>query len=147
MVERRAHRPVVERLVDQRRVEREVLAHLAVVDGDARVLADEVVLTLGDLDVLEDRLEDALPRDRRLPPRGFRQRIAQVLRDVLQRPDVQVRCGVLNGLLNIELDGTHAAALSAAALPARRPNTVHSRSELPIIRFLPCVPPAISPAA
>ena len=28
-----------------------------------------------------------------------------------------------------------------------RSNTVHSRSELPIMRFRPCVPPAISPHA
>ena len=46
VVERRAHRPVVERLVDPRRVEREVLADAAVVDGDPGVLADEVVLAL-----------------------------------------------------------------------------------------------------
>ena len=39
------------------------------------------------------------------------------------------------------------AAFSAAALPARRPNTVHSSSELPIMRLRPCVPPAISPQA
>ena len=31
--------------------------------------------------------------------------------------------------------------------PARRPKTQHSRSELPIIRLRPCVPPAISPQA
>ena len=41
----------------------------------------------------------------------------------------------------------HARALSAAARPARRPKTTHSRSELPIMRFLPWVPPAISPQA
>ena len=42
----------------------------------------------------------------------------------------------------------HAFAFSAAALPARRPKTVHIRgSELPIIRLRPCVPPAISPQA
>ena len=35
----------------------------------------------------------------------------------------------------------------AAARPARRPNTVQSSSELPIIRFRPCTPPVISPAA
>ena len=37
--------------------------------------------------------------------------------------------------------------LSAAALPARRPKTTHSSSEFPIMRFLPWVPPAISPHA
>ena len=41
----------------------------------------------------------------------------------------------------------HARAFSAAALPARRPKTTHSSSELPIMRFLPWVPPAISPHA
>ena len=41
----------------------------------------------------------------------------------------------------------HVPALSAAAFPARRPKTAHSRSELPIMRFLPWVPPAISPQA
>src|SRR5439155_7308533 len=41
----------------------------------------------------------------------------------------------------------HVCAHSAAAFPARRPKTVHSRSEFPIIRFRPCVPPAISPQA
>ena len=49
--------------------------------------------------------------------------------------------------LMVETNLVHAFALSAAALPARRPNTQHSRSELPIIRFRPCVPPAISPQA
>ena len=41
----------------------------------------------------------------------------------------------------------HAFAFSAAAAPARRPKTTHSSSELPIMRFRPCVPPAISPQA
>jgi len=40
-------------------------------------------------------------------------------------------------------DGAHAAA----ARPARRPKTTQSSSELPIIRFRPCTPPVISPAA
>ena len=44
-------------------------------------------------------------------------------------------------------DGAHTLAFSAAALPARRPNTQHSRRELPIMRLRPCVPPAISPHA
>src|SRR4029453_18185190 len=39
------------------------------------------------------------------------------------------------------------AALSAAAVPARRPKTVHSSRLLPIIRLRPWVPPAISPQA
>ena len=74
------------------------------------------------------------------------ERVAQVLRDVLQRPDVEVRRGVLDGLPEIDRDGAH-AALSAAAWPARRPKTVHSSKELPIIRLRPWVPPAISPQA
>ena len=55
-----------ERLVDPGRMEREVLADVAGVDGDARVLADEVLLLVGDVDVPVDRLQDALPRDRGL---------------------------------------------------------------------------------
>ncbi len=35
----------------------------------------------------------------------------------------------------------------AAARPARRPKTQMSSRELPIMRFLPCTPPVISPAA
>ena len=36
---------------------------------------------------------------------------------------------------------------SAAPIPARRPNTSRSESELPPRRFDPCIPPATSPAA
>ena len=147
MLERRARGAVAQRLVDPRRMQREVLADAARVDGDAGVLADEVLLAVGDLDVAVDRLEDALPRHRRLARRGGLQRVAQVLRDVLQRPDVEVRRGVLDGVLQIGGDDAHALAFSAAAFPARRPNTTHSSSELPIIRLRPCVPPAISPQA
>ena len=61
MLDRRARRAVAERLVDPGRMEREVLADAARVDGDARVLADEVLLLVGDVDVPVDRLQDALP--------------------------------------------------------------------------------------
>src|SRR5207237_7430291 len=91
-------------------------------------------------------LEDALARNRGLAVLGLGERVAQVLRDVLQRPDVEVRGGVLDCLLNVGRHRAHAAR-SAAAAPARRPKTVHSSSELPIIRLRPCVPPAISPQA
>src|SRR4029078_4648694 len=76
------------------------------------------------------------------------QRVTEILRDVLQRPDVEMRRGVLDGVLQLG-DGVdaHSLALFAAALPARRPKTTHSSSELPIMRFRPCVPPAISPQA
>ena len=66
VLERRARGAVAQRLVDPRRVEREVLADAAVVDRDAGVLADEVLLAVGDLDVAVDRLEDALARHGRL---------------------------------------------------------------------------------
>ena len=52
MLDRRALGARLQRLVDPRRVEREVLADAAGVDGDAGVLADEVLLVVGDLDVL-----------------------------------------------------------------------------------------------
>src|SRR4026208_1893707 len=41
----------------------------------------------------------------------------------------------------------HTRARSAAARPARRPKTTHSRSELPIMRFLPWAPPPTPPQA
>ena len=66
MLDRRARGAVAERLVDARRMQREVLADVARVHGDAGVLADEVALAVGDLDVAEDRLEDALSRHGRL---------------------------------------------------------------------------------
>ena len=92
--------------------------------------------------------KDALPGDARLAPGGVRERVAQVLRDVLQRPDVQVGGGVFDRAVQIRIDcRAQLMLLSAAAFPARRPKTQHSSSELPIIRFLPCVPPAISPQA
>ena len=47
----------------------------------------------------------------------------------------------------VEADLRHAFTFSAAARPARRPKTVHSSKEFPIIRLRPCVPPAISPQA
>ena len=147
MLDRRALGALPERRVDPRRVQREVLADPAVVDGDARVLADEVLLVLGDGHVAEDRLQDALAGDGRLAARGVGERVAQVLRDVLQRPDVEVRGGVRDGRVEVGRHDGHARALSVAAFPARRPKTAHSRSELPIMRFLPWVPPAISPQA
>src|SRR5207249_3327011 len=91
-------------------------------------------------------LEHALARRRGLPVLRLGERVAEILGDVLQRPDVEVRGRVLEHLAQIHGDGTH-AAFSAAAAPARRPKTVHSSSELPIIRFRPWVPPAISPQA
>ena len=144
----RAGGAVAQRFVDPRRVEREVLADTAGVDGDARVLADEVLLVVRDVHVPVDRLEHALAGDRGLAVERCCEGVAEVLRDVLQRPDVEVRRGVLDGVLEIGGgDGAHALAFSAAALPARRPKTQHSRRELPIMRFFPCVPPAISPQA
>src|SRR5207247_1672321 len=84
-------------------------------------------------------------RDRRLAPGGGLQRVAQILWDVLQRPDVQVRRRVLHGVLQLgDCVDAHAFAFSAAARPARRPKTTHSSSELPIMRLRPCVPPAIA---
>src|SRR5215210_2472464 len=121
-----------------------VLADAARVHGDPRVLADDVALALGDLDVPRDRLEHTLPGDGRLALAGTGKRVSQVLWDVFQRPDVEMRGGVLDRVLDVGGDDAH-AAFSAAVRPARRPNTVHSSSELPIIRFRPCVPPAISP--
>ena len=143
----RARGAVAEALVDPGRMEREVLADPAVVDGDTGVLADEVLLRVGDADVAVDRLEDAPARHGRLPVARGGERVAEVLRDVLQRPDVEVGGGVLDGVLEVGGDRAHARAFSAAARPARRPKTTHSSSELPIMRFRPCVPPAISPQA
>jgi hypothetical protein len=129
-------------------MEREVLADAAVVDGDPGVLADEVLLLVRDLDVPVDRLENPDPGDGCLAVERRCERVAQVLRDVLQGPDVEVRGGVLDGLGEIGgRDRAHAFAFVAAFDPALRPNTTHSRSELPIMRFRPCVPPAISPHA
>ena len=146
MLQRRALGARPQCLVDLRRVEREVLAHAARVDRDPRVLADEVVPVVGDLDVLDDRVQHAAARDRGLALLGVHERVAQVLRDVLQRPHVQVRRRVLDRLAQVDRDGAH-AAFSAAATPARRPKTVHSSRLLPIIRLRPWVPPAISPQA
>src|SRR5262249_51072176 len=141
---------------------------------DAGVLADEVLLVVGDLDVLQDRREHALAGHRRLPARRVRQCVAQVLRDVLQRPDVEVGGSVLDGAVEVRFDGRDDAfgvttspranldssaissvlgfvsqllLLSAAVFPVLRPKTQHSSSEFPIMRFRPCVPPAISPQA
>ena len=44
--------PALQRLVDPGGMQREVLADAARVDGDPGVLADEVLLVVGDLDVL-----------------------------------------------------------------------------------------------
>ena len=147
MLDGRALGALLQRRIDTRRVQREVLADAAVVDGDARVLAHEVLLVFGDVDVAEDRLQDALPGHRGLATRGIGERVAQILRDVLERPDVEVRGGALDGGVEIGDQRRHDRDLSAAAFPARRPKTVHSRRELPIMRFLPWVPPAISPQA
>ena len=148
MLDGRALRPDLQRGVDARRMQREVLADAARVHRDPGVLADEVLLRLRDLDVLEDRLQHPLARDGRFLLCRGRERVAQVLRDVLQRPDVEVRRRVLDRRLEIgRRHRAHAAASTAAACPARRPKTQHSSRLLPIIRFRPCVPPAISPQA
>jgi hypothetical protein len=121
MLDRRARSACAQRVVDARRVERKVLADLRVVDGDAGVLADEVLLAVGDVDVAVDHLEDPPARHRRLPLAGGRERVAQVLRNVLERPDVEVRSGILDRALQICLGDAHAVAFSFAARPARRP--------------------------
>src|SRR5688500_7004363 len=129
-------------------MQREVLADAGGVDGDARCLADEVLLVGRNRDVAVDRLQDALAGDRGLAVERALERVSEVLRDVLQRPDVEVRRGVLDSVLEICCrDSAHALAFSAAALPARRPKTQHSRRELRIMRLRPWVPPAISPQA
>ena len=150
MLDRRPRRPRLERPVDPRRVEREVLADAAVVDGDPGVLADEVLLLVGDQDVAVDRLQDPDPRHRRLAVARRRERVAEILRNVLQRPHVQVRGGLHHRVLEAyrgRRHGPQALAFSDAALPARRPKTTHSSRQLPIMRLRPCVPPAISPQA
>ena len=101
MLDGRARRAVAQSFVDPRRMQREVLADPARVDGDAGVLADEVVLAVGDVDVLVDRLEHTLAGDGGLTEACSSQRVAQVLRDVLQRPDVQVRGGILDRVLQV----------------------------------------------
>src|SRR6185312_275159 len=96
----------------------------------------------------ENRVQHTLPRHGGFPARGRLERVAQVLRDVLQRPHVEMRGCVLHRVLEIGCDvDAHTLAFWAAALPARRPKTTHSSSELPIMRLRPCVPPAISPQA
>ena len=66
MLDRRAFGTGFQRLVDASRMQRKVFADAAGVDGDARVLTDEVLLVVGDLHVAQDRREYALPRDGRL---------------------------------------------------------------------------------
>jgi hypothetical protein len=83
-------------------MEWEVLADSRVVDGDSRVLADEVLLVIGDVDVAVDGLEDAPARHRGLLLARGRKRVAEVLRDVLERPDVEVRGRVLDRVLEID---------------------------------------------
>src|SRR5262249_34978188 len=150
----RARGAVAQRVVDARRMEREALADLAVVDRDPGVLADEVALRVGDVDVPVNRLEHALAGDRGLAAARVGERVAQVLRDVFERPDVEVRSRLLDcvdqtasGNGDVGHLGTHPLAFSNADLPARLPKTTHSSRLLPIMRFRPWVPPAISPQA
>src|SRR5207247_10947299 len=148
MLDGRALGAGLECLVDACRVEREVLAHAAGVDRDAGVLADEVALVVCDRDVAVDRLQHTLPGHARLALGCSRERVAKVLRDVLQRPDVEVRGRILDRAVEVGVDRRrHALAFWAAVLPALRPKTQHSRRLLPIMRLRPCTPPAISPQA
>ena len=96
MLHRRARGPGSEGLVDLRRMERKALADPAVVHRDPGVLAHEVLLGVGNVDIPLDRLEDALARDRRSRP-ARRSARREVLRDVLERPHVQVGGDVLDG--------------------------------------------------
>ena len=91
MLDGRALGTGLQRGVNSRRMQGKMLADAAGVDGDSGVLADEVLLGLRDGDVLQDRLQNALSGDGRLARCGIRKRVTQVLRDVLQRPDVEVR--------------------------------------------------------
>ena len=50
-------------------------------------------------------------------PGGVRERVAQVLRDVLQRPDVEVGRGLLDDVREVGLDGAHAPAFSCGGPP------------------------------
>jgi hypothetical protein len=102
-----------------------MLAHAARVDRDPRVLADEVLLIVGDLDVAQNRRQHAPSGYGRLALGGVCERVAQILRDVLERPDVEVRRGVLDDAFEIRRD--HVRAPSAAARLARRPKT-HTRA-------------------
>src|SRR5439155_21508118 len=60
MLDGRALGASLERSVNPCWMQGKMLADAARVDGDSRVLADEVLLGFGDGDVLEDRLQDAL---------------------------------------------------------------------------------------
>src|SRR5262249_14322647 len=116
--------------------------------GDAGVLADEVLLLVRNGDVAVDHLEHAPAGGRRLLVPRSRQRVAQVLRDVLQRPHIEVRRGILDRALEIHVgNSAPALALSAARRPPRRPTPQPSSREFPITRLRRCVPPAISPQA
>ena len=91
---------------------------------------------LGDLDVAEDRLQHALPGHGGLAPSGVRERVAQVLRDVLQRPDVEMRGGVLDGRVEIGRDDAHdvtsvASSSSRTALASAPPTRACSTSGMP----------------
>ena len=123
VLDRRARRARLQGRVDARRVEREVLADATGVDGDAGVLADEVLLLVGDRDVAMDRLEDPDPGLRGLAVTCGRERVAEVLRDVLQRPDVEVRGGILDGRRSRSVVGDRAHALAfSAGCPACAPS-------------------------
>ena len=104
MLDGRARRSVAQPVVDPRRMEREVLADLRVVHGDAGVLADEILLAVRDVDVPVDHVEHAAARHRGLAVARRCERVAQVLRDVLQRPDVQMRGRIFDGVLQIDVD-------------------------------------------
>src|SRR6266508_3897463 len=58
--------------------------------------------------VAVDRLEHALARNGSLAAARRIQGVAQILRDVLQRPDVEVRGGVLDRALQIGAEDAHA---------------------------------------
>ena len=81
-----------------------MLADPGVVDGDTGVLADEVLLRVGDADVAVDRLEDAAARNGRLPLERGAERVAEILGDVLQRPDVEGGGRILDGVLDVGRD-------------------------------------------
>ena len=120
VLDRRAGGAVAQRLVDPGRMQREALADAAVVDGDAGVLADEVPLGVGDADVPVDRLEHALARHRRLAVARLGERVAQVLRDVLQRPDVEVGGGLLDRVLQVARRNGRGAHLALILSRSRR---------------------------
>ncbi len=96
MLVRRALAAAADRFLERHAVDLDAAADPDVVDRDAGVLAQKIVGGLGDRDVADHGAEHALRAGVALLLREAREALLDVRRQLLQRPDVELLCRLLD---------------------------------------------------